>query len=505
MSKKTFSEIHSLVSIGDVGAAETEARAWLLARPEDPAVLGNVGGIFIDIGNYTENTALVREGVDLTRRARVLEPSDHLFYNLANGLLELLPSTPESYVTVSFNPDMAEVCSLYYEAIDGSEPGMPEPSFNFASALLRAGRAVEALDLVRETLALHPQHGRGWATLGDVLWGVWLFYGRYPDLLQDAISAYRLALTYETIDQPFRNRTEQQIQRVREHLDELRVQPHPELRDAERTPNSLHADADPWDESLPAFIWKSGLGLNLCSGCRVDSPSGYDRYPLKGILVDPREKSTADLLPAEIDALIQGFVGARSLLWLSKAQAASQVEVVSWAVEGLAFSRRSALLAASFREAYGVLDRIGELLNSRLGIGLKQLSFDELFFERKDKKAVFRAQAPWPESVGLRALMYLSASFERDDGRFKELRSLRNKLQHSLVLPGTLPQSKGWPWRTISDVELEMETFRMLRLARAAVIYCCESLRTLELRKLKEAEARGNNVIPDARNELERA
>jgi hypothetical protein len=45
----------------------------------------------------------------------------------------------------------------------------------------------------------------------------------------------------------------------------------------------------------------------------------------------------------------------------------------------------------------------------------------------------------------------------------------------------------------------------MLRLARAAVIYCCESLRTLELRKLKEAEARGDNVIPDARNELERA
>jgi len=112
MSKKTFGEIHNLVSNGDVVAAETEARGWLLARPEDPAVLGNVGGIFIDLGNYTKNTVLVREGVDLTRRARVLKPSDRLSYNLANGLLELLPSTPESYVTVSFNPDMAEVFSL---------------------------------------------------------------------------------------------------------------------------------------------------------------------------------------------------------------------------------------------------------------------------------------------------------------------------------------------------------------------------------------------------------
>jgi Arc/MetJ family transcription regulator len=505
MSKKTFGEIHNLVSNGDVVAAETEARGWLLARPEDPAVLGNVGGIFIDIGNYTENTALVREGVDLTRRARVLKPSDRLSYNLANGLLELLPSTPESYVTVSFNPDMAEVCSLYYEAIDGSAPAMPEPIFNFASALLRAGRAVEALDLVRETLALHPQHGRGWTTLGDVLWGVWLFYGRYPDLLQDAISAYRLALTYETVDQPFRDRTEQQIQRAREHLDEVRVQPHPELRDAERTPNSLHADADPWDESLPAFIWKSGLGLNLCSGCRVDSPTAYDRYPLHGILVDPKAKSAAELEPAEVNVLLQGFTGARSLLWLSRAQAASQVEVVSWPVDGLAFSRRAGFLAAAFREAYGVLDRIAELLNMRLGIGIEEPCFDKLFFEKKNKQLIFRSTAPWPESVGLRALMYLSASFERDRGRFKELRSLRNDLQHSLVLSGTLHAEKKWPWRAITDDDLEKETFRMLRLTRSAIIYCCESLRAMEWERLKQVRARGEIVLSGARNEVERA
>lgn len=494
MRRKTFDQINALVNAGKVQAAESEARAWLPGDPNDPNVLGNVGAIFIDAGSYSDRAALIREGVELTRRAISVTPSDSLTYNLANGLLSLVPSSPESYLTVRFDSELAEVCSLYYTAIDRFPSTRPEPRFNFAAALQRAGRAMEAVDLVRETLVVHPEHGRGWATLGDSLWGVWAYNVRYPDLLQDAMGAYRLALAYETEDQPFRKRIQDHLLQARKLLNTVTTPPHPELLDIDRTAESLLYEVDPWDEHLPAFIWKSGLGLNLCSGCRVDSPTAYDRHPLRGVLVDPKEKSSAERLPAEINTLVQGFVGARALLWLSRAQDAAQLEVVSWPVKGLAFSRRSALLAAAFREAYGVLDRIAEALNARFSISKGNISFDQLFFEKKSGVRYFREKVAWPESVGLRALLYLSESFESDGGRFRELRKLRNELQHSMVLPGRLPESNTWPWRAISDAELENETLRLLRLVRAAVFYCCECLQTIEHRKLAEAEAQGKPV-----------
>jgi len=496
MTLRPFTDIHALVSSGDLVVAEAEARRWISERSTDPGVIENVGAILIDIGNYTGNTLLVREGVDLTRQAIALRPSEALTYNLANGLLELLPSTPDSFCSVRFDPEMAEVCSLYYEAIDRTGPSRPEPRFNFASALLRAGRTIEGLDLVRETLAEHPHHGRGWSTLGDMLWGIWAFYGRYPDLLQDAVTSYGLALGYEKTDQPFRERCEAQIRRAQGLLGEVQVRPHPSLLDAARTPGNLLLEREPWDDDLPTFIWRSGLALNLCSGCRTDSPTAYDRYPLHGILSDPANESDALRAPAEVNVLIQGFTGARSLLWFSRARAGSPVEVLSWPVEGLCFSRRSTFLAAAFREAYGVLDRIAALLNARFKVHATEPYFDKLFFEKRDKQLVFITSTAWPESVGLRALMYLSASFERDNGRFKELRDLRNKLQHSVVLAGEVDAKAGWPWRGVSDDELERATFQLLRLARAAVVYACECLRALEAKKVDDAKARGIVVMP---------
>jgi tetratricopeptide (TPR) repeat protein len=505
MTLRPFSQINDLANAGGLAPAEEEARRWLALRGTEGAVLENVGGTFIDIGNYTGNLALVQEGIELTRQAIRIAPSWRLTYNLANGLSRLLPETPEDFVTVAFDPTLVEVISLYYDAIDAPEATEPEPSFNFASTLLRAGRAIEGLDLVRDTLSRHPEHGRGWSTLGDMLWGVWTFYGSYPDLLEDAIAAYRQALRYEISDMPFRNRIEQSIARAGKLLDELPIRPHRGLADGARTPESRLVERDPWDEDLPTFAWKTGLALNLCSGCRIESPAAYDRYPLDGSLGAPASTAAAEHTAAEVNVLLQGFIGARSLFWLSRAQVAAGVKIVSWPVEDLHFSRRSAFLAAAFRESYGVLDRIADVWNNRLGINTGTVSFDKLFFEKKNKQLLFRAQVAWPESVGLRALMYLSASFEWDNGRFRHLRKSRNDFQHSLVLHGGLRSAQGWPWSAINDDDLERQTLQMLRLTRAAVIYCCEGLRVVEYERVKRVIAEGGLVVKRKETRIERS
>ena len=201
---RSFKEIQGLISAGELTAAELAACEWLANNASNPAVLGNVGAMFIDVGNERDQPQLVEEGVELTRRALAARSTTALKYNLANGLAALLPATPDTLVSVSFDPRVAEIASLYYEAIDESDRGTPEPRVNLVTTLMNAGRAVEAVDLARETLAEHPEHGKGWASLGDALWAVWVYYGRYPDLLQDAVGAYRLALKFEPADQPFK-------------------------------------------------------------------------------------------------------------------------------------------------------------------------------------------------------------------------------------------------------------------------------------------------------------
>ncbi len=488
-----FRDIHELILAGKAAEAEAKAREWLAAGQADPKVAGNVGSVFIDVGHDSNRIDLIEEGITLTRGALARAPITAFKFNLANALSSVGRESPEDMVRVAFDPRLAECVSLYYESIDES-PEKPEARFNLVSALAKAGRAVEAADLARETLALHRDHGPGWASLGDALWSVWALFGQPSELLHDARDAYRNALEFEGNDRPFRRHVTELIARVDALLAEAPRPAHSHGPEPAAPSRLLVATAPAWGTGLPGFIASLDLGLNLCSACRAQQTTGYDRFPLDGVLTSPGGGDETKLRLAEVDVLMEGFAGARGLLWLSRAEAARDVEVTSWPVAGLTFSRRTAFLAASFREAYGVLDRVAAVLARRFGIEGK-MSFDKIFFEKRDRTLVFRSSVAWPESVGLRALLYLSAAFETSNGRFKGLRDLRNSLQHLPVFAGSLDPSATAPWLSVPVDELEAKAISMLRLARAAILYCCEGLRVLEVQALRDATSRGAEIL----------
>jgi hypothetical protein len=159
----------------------------------------------------------------------------------------------------------------------------------------------------------------------------------------------------------------------------------------------------------------------------------------------------------------------------------------------------------SLREAYGVFDRIAVLLNHHLslGIGEKELSFANLFFKSEKRKRIFR-QHSYPEAVGLRALLFLSSSFETSEGRFGPLRTLRNSLQHSIVIPTEDDRVEGFgPWATIPVATLEARVFQTLRLCRAAMLYAVGFLGDQQKIALRHLQARGIKV-PESRIDVER-
>jgi hypothetical protein len=504
MPDDPFAVIRGLLMKGETARAVEEARKWLVRSPEDPRILLNVGGVFIDAGHYGDLN-LVREGVKLceSARDRATTPGDRLTatYNLANGLLALHDmAAGQHFRLVKFDPDLQRIASLFYEAIDGSETVSLEARLNLATVLQRQSRTIEAMDLVQVAVAEDPDFPQGWSTLADVTWGVYSFYVRDRAMLLDARAAYEHSLTLKPDDLPYQTSVKGNLERLNELIGKTALSG----REAASSGNHIRLlpSTDPWADSLDEFVWRSGLGLNFCPGFRPGKRGGYDRFPMRAFLVPTNDTSSLDELAAEINLLVQGYVGGRALLWLSRAPAARSVEVIRHAVPDTSFSRRSMFLAAGFREAYGLLDRIAALLNLRLHLGLdpRKSYFDRLLFKREKGQLTFRSELVLPASAGLRALLFLSASFEFSAGRFKGLRQLRNQLQHSMVIPISDERTTFGPWMAVSTDTLEQRLFQMLRLARAAIFYATEVFQSLDepvLTALREMEISVPNIPVD--------
>lgn len=493
-----FPEIRALLLRGETEAATNRARQELAGHCDDPAFLTNVAGIFIDAGHDRQTRHLVEEGVSLCEKARTLASGEVTraiaTYNLANGLLALHEFTGDNFYRLEYDQQLLRISSLYYEVIDRTDSLGLQARLNFSTVLQRQARSVEALDIAQQAVGESPEFSRVWSSLGDFAWGVHSFYSHDVALLIDSEQAYHRALSLDPSDLPYQKMVRSNLARLEKLLGSTKGS-HLGSADWRKDPSRLIPATDPWAENLADFIWASGLGLNLCSACRFDHRDAYDTLPVSGFLAGPGGR--AAVLPTEVNALVQGYVGARSLLWLSRAVSGAEVEVARYQVPNTNFSRRAMFLMAAFREGYGLFDRIAAILNRRFPFGLPSRAtyFDRLFFGRaKDKTLEFRTDLAVPDSPGLRALLYLSASFEFGAGRFSHLRELRNDLQHSIVVPTKAEHRSFGPWRAASLELLERRVFQLLRLGRAGLFYVGEVLSSDERRTFEALGKAGVRV-----------
>lgn len=164
-------------------------------------------------------------------------------------------------------------------------------------------------------------------------------------------------------------------------------------------------------------------------------------------------------------------------------------------------------LKTAFRNAYALLDKIGFLLNSYLGLGHgeRQVSFRNLWFRSgkgKDLHPALDGLGNWP----LRGLFWLSKDIYEDAFRqvtepdAQLLYELRNHLEHKFVavrddlLVATSVHAPAPPAPgvfAISVDQLTLRTLRQLKLARAALVYLAMGIHAEERRR---ASVRGKRV-----------
>ena len=180
-----------------------------------------------------------------------------------------------------------------------------------------------------------------------------------------------------------------------------------------------------------------------------------------------------------------------------------------------AYSLAVEKVKAAFRITYSMFDKVAYFLNHYLGLSIpeRQVSFRTIWYESQNKKRGLRDYFEHRDNWPLRGLFWLSKDLYEDKPGFREsiepdaqeIVNIRNHLEHKyLKLHDSL-----WSGRHSNDKEIdralsdtlafslyrcdfEAKTLRLLKMARAALIY-------LSLAIHREEQRRASERGPDAK------
>ena len=188
------------------------------------------------------------------------------------------------------------------------------------------------------------------------------------------------------------------------------------------------------------------------------------------------------------------------------------------------YSRWIEEVKTAFRVAYSLFDKTAFFLNDyfELGIPERRVGFKTLWYEGLQRDKGLREDLTSRNNIALQALFWVSKDLYELDEEYKEvlepeaqeLAEIRNHIEHKYLKvlehpPRPLPEP-GDPMRGLADTlayavgrtEFEKKALRLLRLARATLIYLVHAVYLEERRK--EAE-RGDDgpILPMLLNEYD--
>jgi len=180
---------------------------------------------------------------------------------------------------------------------------------------------------------------------------------------------------------------------------------------------------------------------------------------------------------------------------------------------------------AAFRVFYSLFDKIAYFLNHylRLCIPERSVSFKTFWYQALDKNKGLRADFQQRQNWSLRGLFWLSKDLfeDKDKPDFREslepdaqeLYDIRNHLEHKYLKlhddlwPGP-PSAGDWISTALADTlafsmyrrEFQAKTLRLIKMARAALIYLSLAIHCEEQQRAKERGPHG--IVPGMRLDI---
>ena len=380
---------------------------------------------------------------------------------------------------------------------------------NLANALSHVGRPVEAIEHWTGVLVGYPQFAMA---LGNRANGVEHYARSLYDtghariLFAEAHAGYRSAIAPDAYwDSGFRANVADQYAKS---ADALERQTDIAGIKAKFDPNIGDLGDTLEEQRYRKWALDQRLFLNPLNDAGAWPIAAHDVFHLPdhtyAIGEEPRFVQFYDLLKSE-------FIGARVLYF--EALSAQEEPFADRGIlhfdsfDSTQYGIRSEKLKASYRAAYSLFDKIALFINDyfRLQRPVKDVSFRRIFYEKPKKDtprvlaAAFTGRKNWP----LRGLFALSKDIF--DPEFKEtaaydaqmLDDLRNAAEHRfLSLHEYLSEENnvGAHFK-VTTSSFEEKTLRILKLARAALIYLSLAVRQEELLRKREPSKDSNKLV----------
>lgn len=464
-------------------------------------------GFLCDLGTESGNEGdLVRSIAFMEVNGPALEPlvaRSSYYYNLANAKSSLakirMRNRPGVRTPYDTEDTLHEAISLYWRAYSeaNGDDLQDQIAINLSNALTCAGRYVEAIQFLDLVLRKAPGFQQALVSRADALRMLPIISngGLSASLIAQIYHGYGSAIKAGTLPPSRRQYCEA---RMAEALKDLAIYGFG-LPDLEKEINETQAEYKALSGqrrfAIDHFLTLNEHAVHCpCNAAKWDDLQiGSSHLHLAGKVV-PRLELLLNRIKSE-------YALARWMYFTSS----TGVEEIALDVrfselfEGESLEPATELLRTSYRQCYGILDKLAEGVCQLYDVQTKNVYF-ERFWDRKEVKE----RLSQVKNFHLNALHSIASDLNFEKGELREFKKWRNKMEHGLFVLVDRERPRMDPLGLLDDgtlvcVDLEefkRKTLHLLQLTRAAIMsftYC------VRLQTLSAEQPKGRPITIDFR------
>jgi tetratricopeptide (TPR) repeat protein len=485
-------EIDLLISEGSCESAHKAVLTLLRKHPEECAVRTNAVNFLMEIGERLKDKGIIESALE-EAGGLVNDPSferyaSHLNFALGAGhhALYVIEIQKNNRIRQLFNYNNLQMAKKYDRAslklIDDEDLELRARTLvNLGNTLDTLGRREEALAVYDEALDIRPDHAMAMCNKAMAL----VYYARICGVYEVAtiLEAHRM------LDAVLGNKE------LADSLDATARQIFEKTEDGNRRVLAKlkiihsHVKHKKYDESYMTNFER--LYMKYCSDKNLFLNLHVVDRKCEASIVDPLfisyfgpldEEDRAYDLFRYFNQIKEDFITARMMLVESQyrrsdfdriSRRTTLINTLDYSV----FNIYVGYLKCSFKQAFGILDKIAVFINRHFQIGLQEnrIAFDET---RHGKSVWISADGTTrqvivdSENESLLALYDIFRDFQ--SGEYQDLKDIRNSLVHRRLVvhrPPTRAESKIIDKENIQYDELLAKTEFLLKLVKSSIVY----------------------------------
>ena len=450
-------------------------------------------GLYIDLGLYERSIDTIEHGVELLEShldqfVSNEKSAQATYYNLANGYSNIfkLKKIENRFYGIFEETELNIALDYYFKALQAKQIDEHNPLqilVNIGNTLDQMGRSLEAIEYYNKVLNRNNKFGMALGNKGITL----KHYSRivrekWPIYYSESYFLLKKALKCDDVYNDARVKFENHIKEIEKNANINKLE---EISN-NRENVEIETDSE-FEEFLIQFCLENNLYLNLCNLCQSCKKAIGDNIAIKKMIVETDDEGKPGIeddpflkVSSFLNEIKQNYVTARFLLIQSRYPKSNLdfvdknvkiIDTLDYKVQNVYVQ----LLKFAFKNMYDILDKIAIFINEYLNLGKNQryISFSNIWKENVEINSKIKET----KNYNLNALYQINK--ELGDGRFKELRNIRNAVTHRFMDVNIFRGKK------MDEKLLVEKTIEMSQLVKRAIIYLI-SFVDVEERKMEE-------------------